>query len=300
MDESIEIQSGNEELLDRIGPLWEGLKAHHIARSTFFSDQMSKRKFEERKQELMDKATQMRIIIASIQGVDAGYCISTIKDDNKGEIDSLYVKEAYQGYDLGKRLMDLSLTWLDEQNVEEKSLNVAEGNEEVIKFYKKFGFYPWNVKLVQKERVTFNVPDDQIEEPDSKQIEEGSELLLDFKKIKKISRLSTDVIPVAVQNIDSKELLMIGYVNEEALRQSIEDGRVVFWSTSRDELHIKGETSGDRLEIKEIMVNCEQNSLLYLVRLLGKGTCHTKNTAGNHRKSCFYRRLKNQHLVFIE
>ena len=141
---------------------------------------------------------------------------------------------------------------------------------------------------------------DQVVEQDSLTLEEGSEPLLDFKKLKKISKLSTDVIPVAVQDIDSKEVLMIGYVNEEALNQTIEKGRAVFWSTSRDELHIKGETSGDRLEIKEIRVNCEQNSLLYIVRKLGNGVCHTKNTAGNHRKSCFYRKLKNQQLVFLE
>ena len=141
---------------------------------------------------------------------------------------------------------------------------------------------------------------DQVVEQDSLKMEEGSELLLDFKKLKKIGKLSTDVIPVAVQDIDSKELLMIGYVNEEALAKTIENGRAVFWSTSRDELHIKGETSGDRLEIKEIRVNCEQNSLLYIVRKLGDGVCHTKNTAGNHRKSCFYRKLKNHQLVFLE
>jgi len=299
MEENIEIQSGDEELLDRIGPLWEALKANHVEKSTYFAEQMSGRQFYERKQELMEKSNQMRIIIASINGVDAGYCVSTISADNKGEIDMLYVKEAYRGYDLGKKLMDLALVWLDGQKVKEKTLNVAEGNEEVIKFYKKFEFFPRKVQLIQKERDTVLVPDDPIDQ-DSFNIEEGNELLLDFKKTKKIGDLSTDVIPVAVQDIHSKELLMICYVNEEALRLSITTGLATFWSTSKDSLHIKGETSGDRLEIIEIRVNCEQNSLLFIVRRLGKGACHTKNKSGNHRVSCFYRKIKNQRLVFIE
>ena len=64
-----------------------------------------------------------------------------------------------------------------------------------------------------------------------------------------------------------------------------------FWSTSRNELWIKGKTSGDFLEIVNILVNCEQNSIVYQVRLKGKGSCHTKNADGTPRKGCYYRRL---------
>jgi phosphoribosyl-AMP cyclohydrolase len=66
-----------------------------------------------------------------------------------------------------------------------------------------------------------------------------------------------------------------------------------FWSTSRNELWIKGKTSGDFLEIIEICVNCEQNSLLYRVRPKGKGACHTKNLEGIPRSGCYYRSIKN-------
>jgi phosphoribosyl-AMP cyclohydrolase len=65
-----------------------------------------------------------------------------------------------------------------------------------------------------------------------------------------------------------------------------------FWSTSRNELWIKGKTSGDFLKLLEVRINCEQNSLLYLVEPAGKGACHTKNTAGIARSGCYYRRLK--------
>ena len=64
-----------------------------------------------------------------------------------------------------------------------------------------------------------------------------------------------------------------------------------FWSTSRNELWIKGKTSGDFLEIVDILVNCEQNSIVYKVRLKGKGSCHTKGENGLPRRGCYYRRL---------
>jgi phosphoribosyl-AMP cyclohydrolase len=73
-----------------------------------------------------------------------------------------------------------------------------------------------------------------------------------------------------------------------------------FWSTSRNELWIKGKTSGDYLEIIEVCVNCEQNSLLYRVKPKGKGACHTKNKDGTPRSGCYYRAIKNTNeLKFI-
>ena len=79
---------------------------------------------------------------------------------------------------------------------------------------------------------------------------------------------------------------------------SLKTGIATFWSTSRNELWIKGATSGDTLEIVDIRVNCEQNSLLYLVRMTG-GVCHTKDAQGRTRKTCYYRSLKNGKLSFV-
>jgi len=100
------------------------------------------------------------------------------------------------------------------------------------------------------------------------------------------------VVPVVVQDIDTKEVLIVAYVNEAALEKSFELGKAVFWSTSRDELWVKGATSGDYLELVEVRVNCEQNSLLYLVRPAGEGACHTKGVAGVARAGCYYRRIE--------
>ena len=85
-----------------------------------------------------------------------------------------------------------------------------------------------------------------------------------------------------------------------ALRYTLEHGVATFWSTSRNELWVKGATSGDTLQIVEVRVNCEQNSLLYLVRPLGKGACHTKDAAGNTRECCYYRRIAGDHLERTE
>ncbi len=67
-------------------------------------------------------------------------------------------------------------------------------------------------------------------------------------------------------------------------------GIATFWSTSRNELWIKGATSGNNFELKEIYVNCEQNSLLYLVLPKVDGICHTRNSKGEAR-NCYYRRV---------
>ncbi len=122
------------------------------------------------------------------------------------------------------------------------------------------------------------------------QLEEGTALQLDFAKLSKATRNSPDIIPVAVQNIDTSEVILIAYTNEQALKAAIESRTAVFWSTSRNELWKKGETSGEVFDLLDIYVNCEQNSLLYKVRPLRGNICHTRNSQGEPR-NCFYRKL---------
>lgn len=138
------------------------------------------------------------------------------------------------------------------------------------------------------------------EKPDSRILEEGHELLLDFGKLAKVAQTGQPVIPVVVQDADSKDVLILAYANEEALRRTLEGGVATFWSTSRNELWVKGATSGDTLQVIEVRVNCEQNSLLYLVRPQGAGACHTRRADGKPRPSCYYRRIAGQGLEFVE
>ncbi|MEE1010278.1 MAG: phosphoribosyl-AMP cyclohydrolase [Agathobacter sp.] len=118
-------------------------------------------------------------------------------------------------------------------------------------------------------------------------IEETDNLELDFKKIS--SMAGQDVIPVAIQNVDTKEVILVAYTNELAFKESVRLKRLVLWSTSRNELWIKGATSGNEFELVDVFVNCEQNSLVYTVRPLGGNICHTSyNGVANN---CYYRKL---------
>ncbi len=131
----------------------------------------------------------------------------------------------------------------------------------------------------------------------SHELEHGSAVMLDFDKLAKVAACGQPLMPVAVQHADTNEVLIIAYINRQALDHTLRTGNATFWSTSRNELWEKGATSGDTLRVVEIRVNCEQNSLLYLVRPLGKGACHVKQTDGKPYMSCFYRRLENGSLA---
>ncbi len=133
----------------------------------------------------------------------------------------------------------------------------------------------------------------------SKELEEGRTLTLDFKKLQKVAATGESVLPVVVQDAESKEVLIVAYVNQAALDHALAHGVATFWSTSRNELWLKGATSGNMLQLVDVRVNCEQNSLLYLVKPLGQGACHTKDASGNARDSCYYRRIVDDELIFI-
>jgi phosphoribosyl-AMP cyclohydrolase len=120
-------------------------------------------------------------------------------------------------------------------------------------------------------------------------LEESNDLKLDFNKISKVAA-SPGIIPVAVQNADTGEVILVAYTNELAFRKAVETRTAIFWSTSRNELWEKGKSSGETFELLEVRVNCEQNSLLYRVRPRRGGICHTKNRQGQPR-NCYYRRV---------
>lgn len=127
-------------------------------------------------------------------------------------------------------------------------------------------------------------------------LEEGHTLQLDFNKLAKMNTVASPVIPVAVQNIDTQEVILLAYTNEQAFHLSLQKRQLILWSTSRNELWHKGKTSGETFELIEALVNCEQNSLLYRVRPLRGGVCHTRNLQGNPR-NCYYRRINFETLA---
>ena len=90
------------------------------------------------------------------------------------------------------------------------------------------------------------------------------------------------LVPAIVQDADTHKVLMLGFMNSDAVRRTLEENRVCFWSRSRQKFWIKGETSGMTLAVKAVCVNCEMNSLLVTAIPAGP-TCHTGHT------SCYYR-----------
>jgi phosphoribosyl-AMP cyclohydrolase len=103
-------------------------------------------------------------------------------------------------------------------------------------------------------------------------------MTLDFKKLDGL------VAAVAVDHVTSR-VLMVGFMNEEAWRKTVETGFVTFYSRTRNKLWMKGETSGHRLVVKEIRTDCDEDSLVIKVEALGPGVCHEGYA------SCFFKRL---------
>lgn len=119
--------------------------------------------------------------------------------------------------------------------------------------------------------------------------EESLDLELDFTKIQRVAATGSEVVPVVLQHADTGEVLYLAYANAQALEVTLTERIAVLWSTSRNELWRKGATSGDVLDLVDVRVNCEQNSLLYRVVPRTGGVCHTRDAVGQARSGCFYR-----------
>ena len=109
-------------------------------------------------------------------------------------------------------------------------------------------------------------------------------------KVEKAAAACNGIIPVAVQHADTKEVILVAYINKQAFEESLKRKMLVLWSSSRQELWIKGLTSGETFDLLEARVNCEQNSLLFVVRPNRGSICHTKNKNGEPR-DCYYRKI---------
>ena len=91
------------------------------------------------------------------------------------------------------------------------------------------------------------------------------------------------LVPVIAQCAATKDILMMAWMNAESLSMTFREGRMVYWSRSRQELWRKGDTSGDRQFVREAFYDCDADTLLFIVEQEGKGACHTGEF------SCFYR-----------
>jgi phosphoribosyl-AMP cyclohydrolase len=103
-------------------------------------------------------------------------------------------------------------------------------------------------------------------------------LEIDFEK-------AGGLIPVIVQDDETHEVLMLAYMNREAWLKTQETGKATYWSRSRNELWIKGETSGHVQLVRDILVDCDADTLLLKIKQVGGAACHTGY------RSCFYRKV---------
>ena len=117
-----------------------------------------------------------------------------------------------------------------------------------------------------------------------------------------IPSLGVGLISASVKERESGEIVMQAYADEAAVDKTIRTGYATFYSRSSSELWTKGEKSGNRLNVREMRVDCDQDAIQYLVDLEKGGACHTKDSGGTARLSCFYRayNLQTGKLEFID
>ncbi len=101
---------------------------------------------------------------------------------------------------------------------------------------------------------------------------------------------ASGLIPAVVQNIETNEVLMVAYMNADTIRETVKTSRAAFWSRSRQEVWVKGGTSGNYMYVKEIRVDCDCDCLILLVNPAGPA-CHTGN------RTCFFRKIEDGRLI---
>ena len=107
------------------------------------------------------------------------------------------------------------------------------------------------------------------------------------------SKSDDGLIPVIAQDWQTGEVLMLAYMNEESFRRTLETGKATYWSRSRQKFWVKGESSGNVQLVKEILVDCDEDTLVLKIEQIGGAACH------EGYRSCFFRRVAGDELVVI-
>ena len=148
-----EFINGGKELLDLVEPLWNKLNKHHESNSNNFSDKYKNNSFKLRISKFIENRN-IKVNVDLIKDQEnnkyTGYCISSLSEDLLGEIDSLFIENDYRGCDLGDELMNRAIEWLNKNCAKSKTIVVIDGNENVLNFYRRYGFYRSKIILEEK------------------------------------------------------------------------------------------------------------------------------------------------------
>jgi ribosomal protein S18 acetylase RimI-like enzyme len=150
--DNIQFFHGNEALIDEIQPLWEALNRHHELVSPHFKGDFHGYTFQQRKTKLLDKYQfgKLCVYIARDQDQAIGYVISGVSEDGLGEIESIFIREAYRRQALGDELMKRAMKWLSDNQPHSIVVDVTVGNKLAYPFYARYGFFPRVTRLKQK------------------------------------------------------------------------------------------------------------------------------------------------------
>ena len=101
------------------------------------------------------------------------------------------------------------------------------------------------------------------------------------------------LVTAIAQDHETKEVLMLAYMNEHTVRQTLETGIMTYWSRSRQKVWVKGESSGNTQIVKSVYIDCDGDALLFLIDQIGRAACHTG------RVSCFYRKFEGDDFIDV-
>ena len=114
-------------------------------------------------------------------------------------------------------------------------------------------------------------------------VPEGTTIVATAEQIESVTFNDDGLVAAIAQDVDNGDVLMMAWMNGESLAMTLAEGRMVYWSRSRQELWRKGDTSGDRQFVREAYYDCDGDTLLFKVEQEGAGACHTGN------RTCFFR-----------
>lgn len=152
--ENLEFRSVGPEHINSIRELWEGLRSHHVEKTKYFRENFQSISFDKRAADILNNgkggAVNIDLVVEKVSNNAVGYCVSSISQSKEGEVESIFILPEFRGEGAGDKLMERAVSWLEANGAEKIKLGVVYGNDEVLNFYERHGFYPRTYVLYKK------------------------------------------------------------------------------------------------------------------------------------------------------